>query len=208
MPPDTTYPTRVQITAKGTLYARKITLRHIKTGRVVSAPSVTAFARQMRWGPNGGQHFDNVLKGHRLHHRGWGMRSVLNKKLALKDVFGNRYKATIAEIVARLGAPSANRLRRYGAVGKLVLDSHDFTHVLTPKTYRVESYVFRAGDDRGRGNPLVSLTRLAEAPIKLGISMQQAFQLVHGYRPSVRGVTFVRAHTTQRRATEALATVS
>jgi hypothetical protein len=200
----TTYPTGITITPKGTLRARRITVQHVATGRILTAPSVTSLARRLKWGPNGPYHFDNVLKGHRLSHRGWGVPTLLNQRLDLKDVFGNRYSASIAEIIKKVGAASANKLRRTGAVGALMLADRDLSNVLVPKTYRVEGYVFRAGYVRGRGSPLVKLTKLEEAPDKLGISAGAACALVHGLRPSVRGVTFVRAHTAQRRATEAL----
>ncbi len=202
MPPDTTYPTRIQITSRGTLRRRKITVQHLATGRLLTAPSVTALARRLKWGPNGRFHFDNVLKGNRLVHRGWGVPTLLNQRLTLKDVFGNRYEASIGELAVKLGAGPTNRLRRQGSTGALVEVSKDLSHVLAPKSYRVEGYLFHAA--RGRGSPLVRLTKLGDASERLGISQNAAWRLCHGYAQSIRGVTFLKAYTTQRRATEAL----
>ncbi len=199
-----TYPTNIQITPRGTLRARKITVQHLATGRILTAPSVTALARRLKWGPNGPYHFDNVLKGNRLVHRGWGVPTLLNQRLALKNVFGNRYDASIGELTAKLGARRTNKLRRQGSTGALVEVSKDLSHVLAPKSYRVEGYLFHRSGYSGSGTPLVRLDQLSEAPERLGISYHSAWQLSRGLAQSIRGVTFLKAYTAQRRATEAL----
>jgi hypothetical protein len=180
---------------------RKVTLQHIRTGRIVTMPSVSAFARRMRWGTNGTFHLDNVLKGNRLHHRGWGVPAVLNEELRLKDALGNEYRETVAAIARRLGSHAANRLRRQQPFQALVPTDTDLTHVLAPSATRPVGYLFRAGYSRGRGSPLVRLDKLAEAKERLGISTSSACWLVKGYRQAIRGVTFVRAYTEPRRLT-------
>lgn len=187
-------------TGTGKACPRAVCLQHVRTGKRISAPSVAHLARRLRWGPNGTFHLDNVLKGKRLSHYGWGVPEILNAPLQLKDVFGNRYEETVVSVLQKVGAQAANKLRRTGAYQTLVLADKDLSHVVAPAPDRVTGYLYRKGYQRGPGRPLARIDRLVEAPEKLGISVASANLLARGLRQSIRGVTFIKAHKEAKEA--------
>lgn len=199
--------------------ARPVCFQHIRTGRTLSAPSIAAFARKAKLGPTAQYHFDSVLKGRRLHHKGWGLPARLNAQLDLQDVFGNEEAITVGELAAKSTVQRANRLAAGDTFRSVAPAGHDYGPILKPKGYRVNGYVLRKSrwlydgmDRHGRAKWRLSKGRLVhgrtlkEVSKVAGICLMGAFELVHGYADVIKGVTLAATHTTKRSAFGALMT--
>lgn len=178
---------------------RSVRLQHIKTGRVISAPSIAAFCRRARLKGNDRLHITPVLNGERLLHKGWALPRVLNSRLSLKDVFGNEVTRSIRELKTQFGTMTIRRLLAGFPVGKVAPAVHDYGDILKPKPYTLKEYVFRVPGKRGRPR-LIRAETYKQAGRKLGIDKQSAFNLSHGYSHNVDGITFERAETVRRSA--------
>lgn len=174
-----------------------LTLQHIKTGEIIKTPTIADFARRKRWGKNGTFHFDLVLKGKRLHHKGWGIPSVLDQEIQFKDVYGNTYTEKVRTLASRIGSKAANDLRKNQSYQDLLPKDYDISGVVKPKDYTIKGYLFRRGTD----GHLVRLNNLKEAPEKLGVSYQIAYCLSRGLSGRCgAGVQFIKAYTKPRKA--------
>lgn len=178
---------------------RAVMLQHIRTGRIISAPSVAAFCRNARLGRNARFHFDNVLKGKRLEHRGWGLPATLNHQLQLKDVFGNTMEGSVSQLRRRFSSTSLRRFMAGRQVGAIAPADHDFSHALPSKTYRVKSYRFR--DAHGS---LIQGNQLKDVAARTGSGIGDLSMVARGLKPAVNGVTFVGAKTEPRSAFAAI----
>ena len=175
---------------------RKVTFQHIRTERTITAPSVAAFARKARLGYMGRYHFDDILKGKRLHCKGWGLPKVLNQSLHLKDVWGNEVKATVAELTPKLSTTAINRLRAGRPVGPIAPASHDFGAAIPPRDYRITGYAVRQGNSGRiyRGNTLLEVAE------QVGLSRGPIWALVHGMAAQTKsGIRLHQVTTKQRK---------
>ncbi len=173
---------------------RPVIMQHIRTGRIIAAPSVTAFVEQAGLPAVAAFQYDPVFKGQKLFLHGWGMAEVLNRRLELKDVFGNRYEGTVGELRQKLSGHTLRRLMAGEPVGSLAPATHDYGAILPPAPERTVEYRLLKDGRVLRG------ATLGEVAQQAGISIAGACALAHGYRAEVKGVTFHRAKTQRRKA--------
>lgn len=172
---------------------RPVTMMHIETGQIIAAPSVAAFTRLAGLKPVAQFQFHPVFKGQKLTLHGWGEAAVLGQHLSVKDIFGNRYEGTIAELRRSLSGFALNRLRKGQVVGSLAPIEHDYGDVMPSKSIVATEYSLRRGKRVYRG------VSLKEVGYKAGISAPSVCDLVHGYRGRVKGVTLSGVKTRRRR---------
>lgn len=153
---------------------RAVTLQHLRTGRVITAPSVAAFARRARLGPYGQYQYDNVLKGYRLHVRGWGLPERLNQRVAVKDVWGNRWEGTVEDLRCRLSATAANRLASGKASGNVLPAHLPVPSDMGKRPVRAVRYTIVKFGLRYSGETLKATGK------QIGLSPTSVWMLVHG----------------------------
>lgn len=61
------------ISCASQVHSKPISFKNLITGEVKRASSITKFCNQLRLGENAKFHFAEVLKGKRLHYKGWGL---------------------------------------------------------------------------------------------------------------------------------------
>lgn len=152
---------------------RPIVMQHIRTGRIISAPSIAEFCRKARLNRNARFHFDNVLKGHRLSHLGWGLPTTLNEQLHLKDPYGNRISGTVAQLSRKLSTTALNRLRNGGVI-QGIAPAHLTFGGIAPLRPLVQGYTIR------HGQRTITVDTLKQVGNLMGKSIGPAFKLVHG----------------------------
>ncbi len=172
---------------------RAVIMQHIRTGRIISAPSIAAFVRRARLGRYAQFQFDPVFKGEKLSLHGWGLPHVLNRHLSFKDVFGNRYEGTVCELRKRLSSRVIKCLLRDQPIASLAPADYDYGAVLPVKTHVATEYAVKHKGRVYRGATLKAVGRQA------GISHVAVWALTHGQRSVVKGVRFHSVKTRQRR---------
>ena len=55
------------------IHNKPILLKNLITGEIKKAKSITEFCNQIKLGENAKFHFAEVLRGKRLHYKGWGL---------------------------------------------------------------------------------------------------------------------------------------
>lgn len=152
---------------------RAVTFQHLRTGRIITAPSVAAFARRARLGLYGKYQYDNVLKGYRLHVRGWGLPERLNQRVAVKDVWGNRWEGSVEDLRCHVSATAANRLARGEAIGNLLPADLPVPATMGKRPLYATHYALRKGRRIYRGATLRGVGK------QVGLSVCTVWMLVH-----------------------------
>lgn len=173
------------------------TLVNVVSGRTISAKSITEFCHKAGLGKLAKYHITPVMQGQRLHYRNWTMPGVADKRLDLKDVYGNRYQTTVGKLMAnRTFSTQAIRRLANGEVFQGVSRADIQTDgTISPRAVRVKQYALRT-----KSGLVVKGQRLKDVADQTGISMHSAWLLTRGFTSSVDGVTFHRVKTEQRQA--------
>lgn len=178
-----------------TPHRRAVCFQHVRTGRIITAPSITAFARKARLGPYGKYQFDNVLKGHRIHVRGWGHPERLNQHVEVKDVWGNRWAGTVNDLRCIVSATAANRLARGEPCGNVLPAGVAVKDQIAHRPLRYTGYAVKRGSTVYRGRTL------REVASKVGMSITPIWGLVHGRQQRTKcGLTLQKAYAVRRSA--------
>lgn len=113
-------------------------------------------------GHNDWIHIYPVLKGERLHHKGWCKFETAKQKLELKDKFGNEYSTTFEELIHKYGVKGfqvAKIIKGRIVCGGVHLKDAKVKYV-PPNPIKVTKYKFRT--PKGRivsGNNVISVSR-------------------------------------------------
>lgn len=169
----------------------KCNLINLETGQIIKARSVADFCRQTNMdNPRDKIHIYPVLRGERLHHRGWATIKTFNTKLSLSDIYGNIYKGSVAKLMFK-DKISPQRLwnlmtgKRKVVSGMFLTDSgHTF---IPPKNYKVKEYQFETPN-----NKIVKTSSIKTLCKILGnrISDHSLFDIARGKTTNVKGYKF------------------
>lgn len=187
--------TYTRVARKGKMLRRRpVTFQHIRTGRIISAPSIVAFVRKAGLKRVARFQFNDVLRGKKLSLHGWGLPRILNTRLRLKDVYGNRYEGTVAELRRKLSGCTIRRLLKGQPVASLALESHDYGRIVPPRAERIVGYSVVRDGRRYDGQTL------EEVAGKAGVSVNAVYNLSHGLSHEVNGTTLHHVKTVRRKA--------
>lgn len=167
------YTARVNSEGKKIL-KRPAIFQHIRTGTIVSGPSITAACRKMGLKNGSNIYMENVLKQKRLHYKGWGLPKVLNAQIKFKDLFQNKYEASVRDLANKISSRCANALRKGKRWNNLAAESYDFGPIIAPKKYQIKQWRVK------RGNRVYVAASQGELAQKIRVSQSVLSSLMHG----------------------------
>ncbi len=176
---------------------RTVRLQNFRTLRVIKARSMGEFCRKAGLNGTDKYHIWPVLEGKRTHHKGWGLPKTLNKRLTVRDVYGNSADVTVGQAIDRkLFGPCSIRRMNEGTtvLGGLRLASAPVNpYVIPPRSYRVKRITLR--DTNGL---LITGSSNQEVAKKAALSEVAVSNLRTGRISSIYGVTLHSIRTEQR----------
>lgn len=165
---------------------RPCKLENIYSGRIIESDSVFNFCREAKLYNNAKYHIFPILEGERLSYKNWFLSDVLNKKLELVDVYGNKYNLTVKQLILKykLSPVYTRRLLNgqsvYGLHPKKNFEKLE-NNIIPVKNYTIKKYVF------SKGKKIVSGKTMEEIGNKIGRSIAPIWNVVHGFKESQDG---------------------
>lgn len=158
-------------------------LRHLKTGRTVTAKTVKELAKKAKIPSDNTSivNLDHVCAGRHHSAHGWYRKEVLDAKVTLKDQFGNEYPTlSVRDLSLKHGISPSTAINlstgRRAFFKGLTLASTPIHSVLRPRNWRFTEVAVKRD---GATIKAKSIPALAD---KLGVSPSDLYQMAYGFK--------------------------
>lgn len=172
----------------------KCHLINLQTKEVVKAKSAADFCRITGMDDYRDViHVYPILRGERLHFRGWATLDTFKKHLSLKDIYGNEYKGRIGELLFDYGIP-ANRIWALMTGKRKVFQGLSLSdteyNFIPPNPYKILEYQFITPNNKVICGD--SYRKVANK-VNNAVSYHSLNELLRGKTTSVKGYKFLGA---------------
>jgi hypothetical protein len=172
------------------LYKRPCKLVNYKTGQIINAESIVDFCKEAGLNGNDVYHLTPILDGKRLHHKKWCLPEILNKKIELKDVYGNFYSGTIKDLMNKYKVPFIRLFKLLNGSKEncngLMLKDKKIKYIPL-KPYAIKNYQIKTPNNKILSGRTL---RLLANRTNGGISYGRIAHLVHGKADIAKGYKF------------------
>lgn len=178
---------------------RPCVLQNVISGRIVKAPSITEFCRKARLYKNAKYHITPVLAGQRPSYKGWFLPKTLDRRLNLRDVYGNVYKdISIRQWIKKHGMTAVSAIKLLDgriertSLGRLTLASVKETGFLKPRATQIVGVTLR------KGRWTVKANSLPQAAARLCYAPTAFYPLLYGTKDQVNGYSLTNVKLKRR----------
>lgn len=159
---------------------KTVKLQNYRSGRIIEAPSITEFCRLAGLKQIDKYHFTAILKGERLHHKGWQLPK--NEEFLIFDIYGNEYHIT--NLLRFCHDHHLNTGKMHKLVKNEITNYNGLYMSGTKppifKPRKIYSYEFSNGDEKIKTNII------QKAAFQAGVSPSCLYSLISGRRSKLK----------------------
>lgn len=165
-------------------------LYNIKTKEIVKAKSVKSFCQTVGLtGKNDIVHIYPVVKGIRIHHKGWCLPETARKQYEFRDIYGNKYSGSLIDLREKYGFSYFALTRLLNGKKKisrgLFLNNGGVNYV-SPRALKPINYTVK--DKNGQIFKGKSMRKLAQQ-MQGKICYHSIRSMINGYQDQCKGHT-------------------